>query len=93
MYFSEPLTDFQARLFTDDGAGIEVRFNINASLWHLVVPKGFSRQTLRDMVTYLHGLFYLGEAEYLSDWLRVVDAAGLNDTTTLTLKTVDRIGS
>lgn len=93
MYFSEPLTDFQANLYTDQGEGIEVRFNINASVWHLVVPKGFSKQTLRDMVIYLHNLFYLGEGEYLSDWLQVVDGAEFDRTTTLTLKTVDRIGS
>lgn len=93
MYFSQPLGDFSSRLFSDDGTNIEVNFSAGNSLWHLVVDKGMSRETLRDMVTHLHNQFYLGEAGYLDDWLAVADGADLSTRNTLTLKTVDRIGT
>ena len=94
MNFSEPLGDFRARLrlYNDNGQNIEVNFNAAHSLWHLVVDKGTSREALRDMVRYLHDQVYLGETEYLNDWLDVVDNAALSErSNTITLKTVDRL--
>jgi hypothetical protein len=92
MNFSEPLGDFRARLYNDNGQNIEVNFNAANSLWRLVVDKGTSREALRDMVRYLHDQFYLGETEYLNDWLDVVDNAALSErSNTITLKTVDRL--
>ena len=92
MYFSEPLTDFRTRLYTDDGASsVEVGYNVGTSRWQVVADKGLPKTTLSDMVSYLHEQFYLGEEDYLDDWLQVVDQAELSDRTTLTLKTVDRL--
>ena len=93
MNFSEPLGDFRARLYGNDGQDVEVQFNASTALWHIVVDKGLSRETLRDMVRYLHEQFYLAETEYLEDWLKVADNADLSTRHTITLKTVDRIGS
>jgi hypothetical protein len=93
MYFSEPLTDLRTRLHTDDGReSVEVHFHVDASKWHLVVPKGFSKETLRQMARYLQQQFYLGEDATLDDWLTVIDEADVAKGCTLTLKTVDRIG-
>ena len=92
MHFSEPLTDFRANLYTDGGQAIEVDFNVTTALWRLTVDPAVSRETLRDMVSHLHGQFYVEEDnEYLADWLAVVDSMLLGKKTTITLKTVDRI--
>lgn len=91
MHFGEPLTDFRTQLYTDDGKSIEVDFNVNASVWQLTAGKNTSRETLRDMVTYLHDQFYRGEQGFLQDWISIVDDAHLDDRIILKLKTVDRL--
>jgi hypothetical protein len=92
MHFSEPLTDFHANLYSDEGQAIEVDFNVTTALWRLTADPAVSRETLRDMVGYLHAQFYVEEDnEYLADWLAVVDSMLLGKKTTITLKTVDRI--
>ena len=35
MYFSEPLTDFRTRLYTEDGQSVEIDFNVRASVWEM----------------------------------------------------------
>jgi hypothetical protein len=91
MYFSEPLTDFRARLHTDDGQGIDVDFNVATGKWQLTVDEVVSTATLIQMVRYLHEQFYTGEQEYLNDWLDVVEGVKRGKSTTFTLKTVDRL--
>jgi hypothetical protein len=91
MYFAEPLTDFRTHLYTDDGQTIEVDFNVNASAWQLTAGKNMSRETLREIVAYLHDQFYRGEEGFLRDWLSVVEGANLDDRIVLKLKTVDRL--
>ena len=91
MYFSEPLTDFRAHLYTDDGQSVELDFNVYASVWHVNVDHGVSRATLREMVTYLHDQFYRGEQEFRDDWLQIVDRVNLERPNMLILKTVDRL--
>jgi hypothetical protein len=91
MYFSEPISDFRAQLFTDDGQGIDVDFNVATGMWQLTVEEAVSTATLSQMVRYLHEQFYSGEEEYLNDWLDVVEGVKRGKTTTYKLKTVDRL--
>ena len=91
MYFSEPLTDFRAQLFSDDGKSIDVDFNAAAGRWRITAAETVPTDTLLQMVRYLHGEFYGGEEEYLNDWLDVVEGVKRGKTTTFTLKTVDRL--
>ena len=91
MYFSEPMTDFRARLYTDNGQSVEVEFNVHLSAWHMKVEHGVSRATLGELVSYLHDQFYRGEQESLDDWLQIVDSVNLERSNVLTLKTVDRL--
>jgi hypothetical protein len=91
MYFSEPLTDFRAQLFTDDGQGIDLDFNVASATWRLAVDEAVSTATLSQLVTYLHEQFYAGEQELLNDWLDVVEGVKRGKKTTFTLKTVDRL--
>lgn len=86
MYFSEPLTHFRSHLYTDDGQGIGVDFNVYTATWHLRVDPGLSRDTLRVLVRYLHDQFYRGEPAWLDDWLRVVDSVQLDRPQRLTLR-------
>jgi len=89
MYFGEPLTDFRTHLYTDDGQSVEITFNVNASRWRLATSKALSRDTVRQMIAYLHSQFYPGEDGFLRDWLSVADRADLEEG--ITLKTVDRL--
>lgn len=91
MYFSEPLSDFHARLFSDDGQSIDVQFNVGTGAWQLTADDAVSTSTLGQMVTYLHGEFYGGEQEYLNDWLDVIEGVKRGKTTTFKLKTVNRL--
>jgi hypothetical protein len=92
MHFSEPMTDFRVRLYTDDDRqSVEVEFSIHHSAWHMKVEHGMSRATLGDLVSYLHDQFYQGEQNLLDDWLQIVDSVNLERSNVLTLKTVDRL--
>jgi hypothetical protein len=88
MHFTEPQTDFRSQLFTDDGASVDIEFNAFASRWQIKLMPGLSRAELRDMVRYLHDQFYLGEQDWLDEWLQLADAIKLDRPNLLTLKTV-----
>lgn len=92
MYFEEPVTDFRTHLNTDDGDKAEIDFSVDKSVWQLKADHGVSRQTLRDMVVYLHQQFYAGEDGFLRDWLSIIDDAAMgSEPVTIYLKTVDRL--
>ena len=57
----------------------------------MTADEAVGRDTLAQMVKYLHATFYAGEGEYLNDWLDVVDGVKRGKTTTFKLKTVDRL--
>lgn len=92
MYFSEPLTDFRSRLYTDDGQGIVVDFNVRASVWRLKIPDGISRETVHALVGHLHDQFYRGDADRLSAWRQVVEASSDERPQYLVLKAIDPLG-
>ena len=92
MYFSEPLTDFRAQLFTDDdGQSIDLDFNVDSGVWRVTVDEAVSTNTLAQMVRFLHEQFYVGEEDYLRDWLTVVESVKRGKSTVYRLQTVDRL--
>jgi hypothetical protein len=91
MYFSEPLTNFRARLYSDDDQGVDIDFDVDTSVWHVSAEPGIGRETLRLLVRYLHDQFYRGEQPWLDDWMKLVDGAKLERPLRLRLKTVDRL--
>ena len=44
---SEPLTDFHARLYADDGPGIDVQFNVGNATSQLTADESVPTDTLR----------------------------------------------
>jgi hypothetical protein len=91
MHLSEPTTDFHARITGDDGQSVDAQYNVATGAWQLTADESVSRDTLTQMVTYLHDTFYPDEQEYLNDWLDVAEGVKRGKTTTFTLKTVDRL--
>jgi hypothetical protein len=91
MYFSEPLGDFRSQLHSDDGKSVDIDYNATTAQWRLTFGEDVSRDTLAAMIRYLHGQFYPGEDDYLADWLAVAGGVQRGRSTTITLKTVDRL--
>ena len=50
MYFSEPLNDFRAQLFSDDGKSIDVDFNAAAGHWRITAAEAVPTDTLLQMM-------------------------------------------